>query len=188
MIIFPQFAVAWELIRESATFGALIFEDDIDFDVDTERHVVQLMKEAPANWHVIYFGHCDEEPPEHADAKPQIYTARGPFCSHAIAVSKVGAAYLLDNIKTIPGTFDDQLYQFTQSRSDFHSYVVHPQLFIQLETADVPVHGYKGFSYFPQFNHSITAFAAQRHLRERWGIWFEIGKMLENVSNYPNSH
>lgn len=55
---FYSHLLIWQDMLAKGHSTALILEDDIDMEWDMDRHVPNIMRVLPADWDIVYFGHC----------------------------------------------------------------------------------------------------------------------------------
>lgn len=71
---------------------AIIFEDDIDIDIDFPAQIQGIIDHVGENWDIIFLGHCAEGQGvfEHAfqveGKKTTIRKSKHPYCGHAYAI------------------------------------------------------------------------------------------------------
>ncbi|KAF0376082.1 glycosyltransferase family 25 protein [Gigaspora margarita] len=87
--------------------SALILEDDIDFELDILSIMTNTHRNLPADWEILYLGHCSElEGDSNAllpdnndeDLEYNLFKSKKPYCTYAYAVSYVGAIKMLQKL------------------------------------------------------------------------------------------
>ncbi|CAG8519229.1 4265_t:CDS:1 [Diversispora eburnea] len=86
--------------------SSLILEDDIDLEIDVKRIVEEeVLPFLPENWELLYIGNCYSEEILDDDVslngesfEYKLFPSKFPLCTHAYAVSLVGAQKLLNNL------------------------------------------------------------------------------------------
>jgi len=83
-------------------FG-LILEDDVDFEWDIERKMRGYIAALPEDWDMLLLGHCFSPSREVANrplrGSPNVHPSHSPLCSHAYALSQVGARKLWAHLR-----------------------------------------------------------------------------------------
>ncbi|KAH7097068.1 hypothetical protein BKA62DRAFT_624302 [Auriculariales sp. MPI-PUGE-AT-0066] len=96
-----------------ANYSALILEDDVDADWNIQRTVRRVWDAhhaLPEDWDMVYLGHCppighdadarnSEAHFPHVPGAPELRPSRGPWCTHAYALSRNGARRLLTHMR-----------------------------------------------------------------------------------------
>lgn len=96
---------------------AIIFEDDIDFQVDFADQLREFGKQVPVDWDMVHFGHCLEKPGKrwgdlHVNNNTfRVQHAVSPFCGHAYGVSQRGAQEVCLTDQHIVAQVDRQVFQ-----------------------------------------------------------------------------
>ncbi|CAG8471658.1 7821_t:CDS:2 [Cetraspora pellucida] len=87
--------------------SALILEDDIDFELNIVSIMTDTHRNLPADWEILYLGHCSELEGatnelllDNSDisAEFKLFKSKRPYCTHAYAVSYVGALKMLQKL------------------------------------------------------------------------------------------
>ncbi|KAJ1954676.1 hypothetical protein IWQ62_005702 [Dispira parvispora] len=89
----------------------LILEDDIDMELDLQyllHRGLKALNKADPNWELLWVGHCREAAPESnlVDKDTDLYRSYNPYCTHAYAVSRSGAAKLHEIMKKFTQPID----------------------------------------------------------------------------------
>jgi GR25 family glycosyltransferase involved in LPS biosynthesis len=113
--------------------SCFIFEDDVGVPrdlVDTSKKMQYIMANIPPDWDVINFGRCWDNCAE-AKLINKHTIKSNPVCRHAYAVSRKGAAIIVE--KTLPMSFNpgDQMIQNLGKESQLDIFVSSPALFHQ---------------------------------------------------------
>lgn len=124
--------------------SALIMEDDVDLEIDTERYLNQLRPSLPPTWDVLLLGFCWSKetrypPLDNLRFGPSLRRSDKPLCLHSWAVSARGARKAL-NFMRHPGLAymhaGDNLIRHLVETQTLESYSITPSLVIQ--TRDNP--------------------------------------------------
>ncbi|KIM41785.1 hypothetical protein M413DRAFT_445011 [Hebeloma cylindrosporum] len=130
---------------------AIILEDDVDMERDTDEQMKNLWSYLPADWDMVFLGHCcsDESrgqrispgPPDlsNDDSAPQsshsqLHASSAPQCTHAYALSRTGARRLLLHLRYPPFAFSraiDQAISWLIYTNRIKSYSAVPALIVQ---------------------------------------------------------
>ncbi|CAG8676941.1 11349_t:CDS:1, partial [Dentiscutata heterogama] len=87
--------------------SALILEDDIDFELNIVSIMTNTRRNLPADWEILYLGHCSELEGDSSaflsdnndeSSEYKLFKSKKPYCTHAYAVSYVGAIKILQNL------------------------------------------------------------------------------------------
>ncbi|RKP34089.1 hypothetical protein BJ085DRAFT_37704 [Dimargaris cristalligena] len=129
---------------------ALILEDDIDFEFDLVAKWTQARAAVGSRpWDIFYLGHCGEgqgSPANAVSANAGLYHSSSPPCTHAYAVSKLGARMLLRLLAMPDLPFDLLIGDLIRKRI-LKSLAMHPPLITQvhLEGDQSDINGDGGF-------------------------------------------
>ncbi|KAF7309078.1 hypothetical protein MKEN_01109500 [Mycena kentingensis (nom. inval.)] len=147
---------ALELAAQQTDAASLIMEDDVDMEIDIQARLDKIWGALPADWDVVYLGHCwsDETAhaplpiPTHSSASlhvvngtvPRLHPSRAPLCTHAYAVSPAGARRLLSHL-TLPSfaysrPIDNAIAHLIET-DRVKSYTVVPNVIIQRDKRGV---------------------------------------------------
>ncbi|KAF9561536.1 hypothetical protein CPC08DRAFT_688902 [Agrocybe pediades] len=121
---------------------ALILEDDVDMEVDIVSQLSQLWPTLPADWDIVFVGHCwsDESlgPPltsvEGTFSASRLFHSTRPKCTHAYALSRVGARRLLLHLRYPLFAYSraiDQAFAWLVESGRLKGFSVVPSLIIQ---------------------------------------------------------
>ncbi|KAF9473873.1 hypothetical protein BDN70DRAFT_843041, partial [Pholiota conissans] len=122
---------------------ALIFEDDVDMEKDIRQQTQALWPSLPGDWDVVFLGHCWSDEGlgtslsahiASAAAHSQLFTSTGPKCTHAYALSRIGARRLLLHLRHPPFAYSraiDQAFAWLVHSGRLKSFSVVPSLVIQ---------------------------------------------------------
>ncbi|KJA20831.1 hypothetical protein HYPSUDRAFT_166395 [Hypholoma sublateritium FD-334 SS-4] len=135
-------------LRPHGSGVALIFEDDVDMEKDIDQQTHALWRTLPADWDIVFLGHCwsDERrgvplaspvvsatgfpPPSHS----RFYASTSPKCTHAYALSKMGARRLLLHLRHPPFAYSraiDQALAWLIESGRLKSFSAVPSLVVQ---------------------------------------------------------
>ncbi|KAF8907711.1 hypothetical protein CPB84DRAFT_1822468 [Gymnopilus junonius] len=132
--------------------AALILEDDVDMEKDIVKQLRSLWPLLPPRWDIIFLGHCwsDERKGRllmqntsiEVPPYPQLYTSSSPKCTHAYALSRIGARRLLLHLRYPPFAYSraiDQAFSWLIESRRLNSFSIVPSLVVQrkIEKSDV---------------------------------------------------
>jgi GR25 family glycosyltransferase involved in LPS biosynthesis len=136
-----EFAVWWSHLKiwadivQNSYKTALILEDDLDIDINIEKHINGF--KLPENWEMLYLGHCSwegegEQPIFDSQSPFKIYHSYIPACTHAYAVTQSGAKHLIELLFSDPNdTIDSRIVKAVQA-GKIKSYSVEPPIIIKV--------------------------------------------------------
>ncbi|RHZ73606.1 hypothetical protein Glove_230g204 [Diversispora epigaea] len=110
--------------------SALIFEDDIDLEVDIELQINEILPYLPKDWEMFYIGHCCVEDLREPFNYPTLFISTRPSCTHAYAVSNIGAQKLLSILVKLNNPLDCVLVDLIEA-GKIKSFSVEPPLAVQ---------------------------------------------------------
>ena len=150
--------------RPHGSGAAMIFEDDVDMEKDIDQQTHALWRTLPADWDIVFLGercttrntggtkhhpgHCwsDERrgiplaspivsatefpPPSHS----RLYASTNPKCTHAYALSRIGARRLLLHLRHPPFAYSraiDQALAWLVESGRLKSFSAVPSLVVQ---------------------------------------------------------
>jgi len=96
---------------------AIIFEDDVDMEFDLEKRLRGMWQFLPKDsWDMVMLGHCqsDETHKPPVPGNSYLHPAQHALCTHAYAVSRLGAARLVRLLR---------MPLFAYSRPIDHAYI-----------------------------------------------------------------
>ncbi|PFH47939.1 hypothetical protein AMATHDRAFT_76969 [Amanita thiersii Skay4041] len=132
--------------------SVLILEDDVDMERDIRGQLAGMWPLLPDDWDIVYLGFCwssegvaaplknpnddltQEKPP-----KFRLFPSRSPKCTHAYALSKIGARRLLLHLRYAPFAYSrsiDQALAWLIESGRLKSYTVVPSLVAQRKIVD----------------------------------------------------
>lgn len=125
---------------EKDTFG-VILEDDVDLEKDIRSRLARVWTYLPDDWDMVYLGHCWGNeiyypaltPPASSD-ESQLHPSKKPKCTHAYAVSPVGARRLLLHLTYPPFAYSraiDQAYAWLIKTKRIKSFSIVPSVAVQ---------------------------------------------------------
>ncbi|KAF0560345.1 glycosyltransferase family 25 protein [Gigaspora margarita] len=91
----------FELIVKNGYENALIFEDDVDIELNITDIMIEVHKNLPNDWDLLYLGHCADFHSQYVKTNLtgyELHKSGHPQCSHAYAVSVKGAKKLLKQL------------------------------------------------------------------------------------------
>lgn len=125
---------------EKDTFG-VILEDDVDLEKDIRSRLDRVWSYLPDEWDMVYLGHCwgDEAyypalTPFTASNESQLHPSKKPKCTHAYAVSPLGARRLLLYLTHPPFAYSraiDQAYAWLIKAGRIKSFSLVPSVAVQ---------------------------------------------------------
>ncbi|KDR68807.1 hypothetical protein GALMADRAFT_34426, partial [Galerina marginata CBS 339.88] len=138
---------------------AFILEDDVDMEIDIAHQLRGLWPLLPELWDIVFLGHCWSD--EHRgrllspglskslidDTSFQLYESTSPKCTHAYALSRIGARRLLLHLRYSPFAYSraiDQAFSWLVESGRLKSFSVVPSLAVQRKIADSDVMVGKG--------------------------------------------
>ncbi|CAG8496892.1 6227_t:CDS:1 [Racocetra fulgida] len=120
--------------------NALILEDDVDIEMNIVNIMTDILLVLPADWEMLYLGHCGFEMYGEGvggSDKHKIYQSITPGCTHAYAVSYIGANKLLNELVNPQTAIDLEIIEKIQ-RGVIISYSFQPQVIVQWRSKDNP--------------------------------------------------
>ncbi|CAG8611914.1 12429_t:CDS:1, partial [Racocetra persica] len=97
----------YQSIVDNRYDSALILEDDIDFELNIVSIMTDTHRNLPADWEILYLGHCSELEgatneylldSNDISSEFKLFKSKRPYCTHAYAVSYVGALKMLQKL------------------------------------------------------------------------------------------
>ncbi|CAG8697988.1 10367_t:CDS:1 [Funneliformis mosseae] len=120
----------YQTIVDNRLQNALIFEDDIDMEMDIEEQLRVITQHLPRYWEMLYIGHCSQENLREPYNHPNLYISTRPSCTHAYAVSFIGAWLLLRELANVVYPIDVELVQLIEP-GKIKSFSIEPPLAAQ---------------------------------------------------------
>ncbi|CAG8535231.1 17522_t:CDS:1, partial [Cetraspora pellucida] len=122
--------------------SALILEDDVDIEMNIVNIMTDVLLSLPPDWEMLYLGHCSWEMNGEAvggSHTHKIYRSNGPGCTHAYAVSFIGANKLLNELEPINPQVPIDLEIIKRIQQGIiTSYSFQPQVIVQWRSKDNP--------------------------------------------------
>ncbi|KAF8972446.1 hypothetical protein BDZ97DRAFT_1781035 [Flammula alnicola] len=139
---------------------AIILEDDVDMEKDIHQQTRSLWPSLPDDWDVVFLGHCwsDEgrglpllshilSETAHRSSRSRLHASTSPKCTHAYALSRIGARRLLLHLRYPPFAYSraiDQAFSWLVESGRLKSFSVVPSLVVQRKIAESDVMVGKG--------------------------------------------
>ncbi|KAK0207869.1 hypothetical protein DFS33DRAFT_1253176 [Desarmillaria ectypa] len=128
---------------EKDTFG-VILEDDVDLEKDIRNRLNRVWTYLPDDWDMVYLGHCwgnetyyPALTPPASSTESQLHPSKKPKCTHAYAVSPIGARRLLLYLTHPPFAYSraiDQAYTWLIKTERIKSFSIVPSVAVQTKT------------------------------------------------------
>ncbi|ETW87735.1 hypothetical protein HETIRDRAFT_240238, partial [Heterobasidion irregulare TC 32-1] len=146
MLLTPARIACWhshlQVIRAIANGNddgpALVLEDDIDMEWDTQARLAALWSALPAAWDIVYLGHCwsDETqlPALRRGPSASLHPSAAPKCTHAYALSRRGARRALLHLRHPPFAYSraiDQALAWLVRSGRLRAFSVVPPVVVQ---------------------------------------------------------
>ncbi|KAF5313064.1 hypothetical protein D9619_003679 [Psilocybe cf. subviscida] len=159
LILTPAKVACWHshisVITQIANFSptdgygvGIILEDDIDMEEDIGQQIMALWPHLPTDWDIIFLGHCWSDESRGAALTPEslplgaigrssgsrLHLSTSPQCTHAYALSRLGARRLLLHLQYPPFAYSraiDQALAWLVKSGRLRSVSVVPSLVIQ---------------------------------------------------------
>ncbi|KAJ3038034.1 hypothetical protein HDV00_001078 [Rhizophlyctis rosea] len=163
LAVWASHARIWKDVVTRELPSALVLEDDVDAETFTPRVVSYLHSKLPAEWDMLYLGHCDNPPGKRIAARYgyRLHVATHPSCTHAYAVSQKGASKLLELLTEPVAAVDDELVGLVIHKS-ITAYSVHPPLINQRQKdpttnpSDILEHNNRFLNFFHGIGNGIS--------------------------------
>ncbi|CAG8747177.1 14876_t:CDS:1 [Dentiscutata erythropus] len=122
--------------------NVLILEDDVDIEMNIVNIMTDILSDLPIGWDLLYLGHCGWEKhgiPVGRSNEHGVYKSTKPGCTHAYAVSSLGANKLLKNLElnNLKAPIDLEIIEKIQ-QGIIISYSFQPQVIVQWRSVDNP--------------------------------------------------
>ncbi|RIB30805.1 hypothetical protein C2G38_2026579 [Gigaspora rosea] len=122
--------------------SALILEDDVDIEMNIVNIMTDILPNLPSGWDLLYLGHCGwEKNDEYVSSSNEfkVYKSNEPGCTHAYAVSSLGANKLLNNLEleNPQDPIDLEIIEKIQ-QGTINSFSFQPQVIVQWRSIDNP--------------------------------------------------
>ncbi|KIM39001.1 hypothetical protein M413DRAFT_234035 [Hebeloma cylindrosporum] len=144
--------IANSLMSDHLDFS-IILEDDVDMERDIAQQMKRLWPYLPPGWDIVFLGHCwsDEghgqqlsphdkiNATAHHSSNSQLHVSQKPKCTHAYALSRIGARRLLLHLRYPPFAFSraiDQAFAWLVESNRVKSYSIVPSLVVQRKVAE----------------------------------------------------
>ncbi|KAK0197907.1 hypothetical protein F5146DRAFT_1017437 [Armillaria mellea] len=124
------------------TFG-VILEDDVDLEKDIRSRLDRVWSYLPDDWDMVYLGHCwgnetyyPALTPSTSPNESQLHPSKKPKCTHAYAVSPLGARRLLLYLTHPPFAYSraiDQAYAWLIKTERIKSFSLAPSVAVQMK-------------------------------------------------------
>ncbi|KAK9824157.1 hypothetical protein WJX72_008155 [[Myrmecia] bisecta] len=128
----------WEHIVERNISMAVIFEDDIDLELDVATTLPPVLRTQPkAGWDIAYLGGCDQAWDEGSytvvDATYKLHTPHMVLCTHAYILTLRGAHQLVGELGTIHEGVDHEIrFIWQRENPPITAMLLQPNLAVQL--------------------------------------------------------
>ncbi|KAI0252699.1 hypothetical protein BJV78DRAFT_1308598 [Lactifluus subvellereus] len=104
--------------------AALVLEDDVDIERDAKVRLQALWIALPSDWDIVYLGHCwsnesqfpplsriSLQLPSGRMARSALHPANTPKCTHAYALSRIGARRIVAHLRHPPFAYSRAIDQ-----------------------------------------------------------------------------
>ncbi|CAG8737909.1 5883_t:CDS:1, partial [Racocetra fulgida] len=127
----------FELIVKNGYENAVIFEDDVDMELNITDIMSEVHHNLPNNWDMLYLGHCHEKGDKLFKTNLTVHVLHKsgyPKCAHGYAVSARGAKKLLEKLKIDNTTnkIDRDIPALIMS-GEIISYSIYPRIVVQFK-------------------------------------------------------
>lgn len=126
----------WSALLVSSEESAFILEDDAEFDPDWQPRLESAMQVLPADWDLVFAGHCCAEGRPVKPVGNNLWEIQWPLCLHAYFVRRKALPVLLEQTQHIKHALDVQL--FYGPLKDLRVYTILPRLAGQRNTVLPP--------------------------------------------------
>ncbi|KAK7040866.1 hypothetical protein VNI00_009462 [Paramarasmius palmivorus] len=152
MILSPARVACWhshlqtiQTILDSSFSGiSIIFEDDIDMEIDIRRRLRHVWNQLPDDWDIVFLGHCWSNETRYdalgSGSGTFLHPSYAPQCTHAYALSPLGARRLHDHLTYPPFAYSraiDQAYAWLVKSGRLKSFSIVPGVVIQRRAAEL---------------------------------------------------
>jgi GR25 family glycosyltransferase involved in LPS biosynthesis len=133
--------------------SALILEDDVDLELNIKSIMTDTHRILPADWEILYLGHCSdlEGRSGHSlssSSSYKLFKSKKPYCTHAYAISYVGALKILQELaKQTNLPIDIELVHMVEQGA-LTSYTLIPPVASQWHVSSDNYPGKKNFDFF----------------------------------------
>ncbi|KAF8179133.1 hypothetical protein BJ912DRAFT_983101 [Pholiota molesta] len=153
---------------------AFIFEDDVDMEKDVRQQTQTLWRSLPEDWDIVFLGHCWSDEGRGLPLSPymlsatahpvssnsRLFASTNPKCTHAYALSRIGARRLLLHLQYTPFAYSraiDQAFAWLVQSHRLKSFSVVPSLVVQRKVtkSDVTVGNGTGSKWKDPLTHGI---------------------------------
>ncbi|KAL1747044.1 hypothetical protein HDZ31DRAFT_32719 [Schizophyllum fasciatum] len=153
LLLTPPRVACWQshasVIRRIVDEGQhgpfVVLEDDVDMEKDIAQRLRSLWSLLPPDWDIVFLGHCwsneAHHPPLASDDLPvfprrqtRLHPSNAPKCTHAYALSRIGARRLLLHLRHAPFAYSraiDQAFSWLVATKRLKSFSVVPSVVIQ---------------------------------------------------------
>jgi len=140
----------YQSIFDDRLQNAIILEDDIDMEMDIEKQLGNIVQYLPRSWEMLYIGHCSEENLRDPYKHPNLYVSTRPSCTHAYAISFIGAWVLLNELSNIKEPIDVELVRLIEP-GKINSFSIEPPLAAQWRDGNPSDVSANDTSYIPYY-------------------------------------
>ncbi|RHZ35632.1 glycosyltransferase family 25 protein [endosymbiont GvMRE of Glomus versiforme] len=121
--------------------SSLILEDDVDIELNITDIMNTYIPYLPKDWELFYIGQCGQKehknPLNNQTSPFKVYKSESPFCTHAYAVSFLGAQNLLNLLINIKSPIDLELVHYIK-KGKISSFTLEPSAIVQWKSKDNP--------------------------------------------------
>ncbi|CAG8772841.1 14754_t:CDS:1 [Racocetra fulgida] len=127
----------FESIIKNDYESALIFEDDVDIELNITDIMTEVHHNLPDDWDILYLGHCAERDSKYIETNLTAHVLhKSGFaqCLHGYAVTAKGAMKLIEklNIDKPKNHVDIDIPNLVVT-GEITSYSIHPQIVVQFK-------------------------------------------------------
>ncbi|CAG8515977.1 5483_t:CDS:1 [Acaulospora colombiana] len=130
----------FESIVSNGYSSALVLEDDIDLEINISSIMIDIYRILPADWEMLYLGHCTWEGNGELVGNAsdfKLLKSTAPACTHAYAVSLLGAKKLIRELVRPSRPVDLEISNKIES-GIITSYSLEPSVIVQWKSKDNP--------------------------------------------------
>nr|QBK87093.1 MAG: glycosyltransferase family 25 [Marseillevirus LCMAC103] len=125
-------SVLAQFLRDPAAQTCLVFEDDLrPVPGDTVDEMRKIRDAVPPDWDILYLGRCSDLCCHDVEAAAGVVRCTAPFCRHAYAVTRRGAATIVANTLPMDRLPGDKMYANLIRDGALRAYCAKPALFFQ---------------------------------------------------------
>ncbi|KAF8345436.1 hypothetical protein F5887DRAFT_1061804 [Amanita rubescens] len=149
--------------------SVLVLEDDVDMESDIKSQLRNLWPLLPPDWDIVFLGHCwsdeskskpltgpNQEPWN--SSRSMLYPSRSPKCTHAYALTRMGARRLLLHLQYTPFAYSraiDQAIAWLIESGRLKGYSVVPSIVAQRKIVQSDVMPGKGSKWKDHLTNGI---------------------------------